>query len=273
MSFKSPADIANSACSTATGKCSLRISQMLFLGFLAGAYIGFGGFLYTIVTQDLSQYVGLGLSKLVGGASFTVGLMLVIIAGGELFTGNCLIPIGALAGCVTLKEILKNWVVVYFANLIGSLFLAYLIYRTGLAGDAVGSNALKIASGKMSLPFGTAFFRGILCNWLVVLAVWMAMAAEDIVSKIFAIFFPIMAFVASGFEHSIANMYFMSLGILLKNNQGLVSQTGLSSHSLDALSVSGFLNNIIPVTLGNIMGGVVFVALFYYLAYKDKIRA
>ncbi|WP_286974097.1 formate/nitrite transporter family protein [Acetomicrobium sp. UBA5826] len=273
MSFKSPADIANSACATATSKCSLRISQMLFLGFLAGAYIGFGGFLYTVVTQDLSQYVGLGLSKLVGGASFTVGLMLVIIAGGELFTGNCLIPIGALAGCVTLKEILKNWIIVYFANLIGSLFLAYLIYRTGLAGDAVGSNALKIASGKMSLPFGIAFFRGILCNWLVVLAVWMAMAAEDIVSKIFAIFFPIMAFVASGFEHSIANMYFMALGILLKNNEGLVSQAGLTSHSIDALSVRGFLNNIIPVTLGNIIGGVLFVAVFYYLAYKDKIKA
>ena len=117
------------------------------------------------------------------------------------------------------------WVVVYFVNMIGSLFLVYLIYRTGLAGDVVGSNALKIASGNMSLPFETAFLRGILCNWLVVLAVWIAMAAEDIVSKIFAIFSPIMAFVASDFEHNITNMYFMALGILLKKQR----RAGLSS--------------------------------------------
>jgi len=271
MSFKSPADTAKSACSAAVAKCSLKFHQMLLLGILAGVYIGFGGFLYTVVMQDLSQYVGVGLSKLIGGASFTVGLILVIIAGGELFTGNCLIPIGALAGFVTPGAVARNWATVYLANLIGSVLLAYIIYFSGLASEAVGMNALKIASAKMALPLSSAFFRGILCNWLVVLAVWIAMAAEDVVSKIFAIFFPIMAFVASGFEHSIANMYFMTIGILLRRNDALIAQANLSPQSLNALSVHGFLNNIIPVTLGNIVGGVLFVAVFYYFIFDDNI--
>ena len=273
MSFKSPAEVTNSACSVAVAKCSLKFYQMLLLGILAGAYIGFGGFLYTVVTQDLSKYAGMGLSKLLGGASFTVGLMLVVIAGGELFTGNCLIPIGIMKGCVTPGAVAKNWIFVYFSNLIGSILLAYLIFYSGLASELVGANALKIASNKMALAFGPAFFRGILCNWLVVLAVWMSMAAEDVASKIFSIFFPIMAFVASGFEHSIANMYFMTIGILLRHNEALIAQAGLTDQALNVLSLKGFMSNIIPVTLGNIVGGVLFVAVFYYLAYKDKLNS
>jgi len=272
MSFKLPAEIAKSACSAAVAKSSLEFYQMSLLGILAGAYIGFGGFLYTVVTQDLSQYAGVGLSKLLGGASFTVGLMLVVIAGGELFTGNCLMPIGIMKGCVTAKGVAKNWIFVYFANLIGSILLACLIFYSGLANELVGANALKIASNKMALAFGPAFFRGILCNWLVVLAVWMSTSAEDVVSKIFSIFFPIMAFVASGFEHSVANMYFMTLGILLRHDEALIAKAGLTDHAINALSLKGFFNNIIPVTLGNIVGGVLFVAVFYYLAYKDKLN-
>lgn len=246
---------------------------MLILGILAGAYIAFAGFLYTVVTQDLAKYAGVGFSKFMGGAVFSVGLMMVVIAGSELFTGNCMMPLGYFAGCTPMRGIVRNWCWVYLANLIGSVLIAFFVYQAGLWNGPVGVNALKIAAGKMTLPLGQAFFRGLLCNWIVVLAVWMSMAATDVIGKIFACFFPIMLFVASGFEHSIANMYFMAMGLFVKGSEAVVSASGLAPETVNAVDLGGYLHNLIPVTIGNMVGGILFVAGMYFLVFKGKLES
>ena len=272
MTLKSPVEVAKEACKASKVKAAWTVPQMLVLGILAGAYIALGGWLMTAVVFDAEAYVGVGISKLIGGSVFGLGLILVIIGGAELFTGNCLMPIGAFNGCTPMRKILRAWFWVYIANYLGAALVACLIFFTGLFDGDVGVKALSIAAGKMSLPIGSAFARGILCNWLVVLAVWLSMASEDVISKIGSIYFPIMAFVASGFEHSIANMYFMTLGLLLKGNEALVASANLSEAQMAALSIGGFFHNLIPVTIGNIIGGVVFVALFYYVAYRHELK-
>jgi len=267
--MKTPAELAKAACSVSKVKGNLSVRQMMLMGILAGAYIAFAGWLMTVVSHDMTQHFGSGVTRLMSGAVFSVGLMMVVISGSELFTGNCMMPLGYLAGCTPMKKILRNWGWVYLANLIGSILLAALIYFSGLADNAVGGRALQVASGKMALPMVQGFFRGILCNWIVVLAVWMSMAATDIIGKVWAIFFPIMTFVAAGFEHSVANMYFMSLGLMLKGNTAAVTAAGLSDQALGAVSLGGFFSNLIPVTLGNMVGGILFVAVFYYFIFKD----
>lgn len=246
--------------------------KLLVLGILAGVYIGFGAELSTLVGHDLSKYLGVGFARFLQGAVFSVGLMLVVIAGAELFTGNNLIMLSVLDGKTKVTGLLYNWVVVYIANLIGSLLLVVLMYWTELwkmNGNLVGAYALTVANTKVNLSFLSAFARGILCNWLVCLAVWMALASRDIVGKIFAIFFPIMAFVASGFEHSIANMYFIPMGIFLKGVPAVVEAAG--NPDLTNLTWYGFFGkNLIPVTLGNIVGGAGFVATLYWLVYVKK---
>lgn len=273
MNFKTPVQLAQAACTTAKAKAAWSVPQMLVLGILAGAYIAFGGWMMTVVTHDLADHIGLGGSRFIGGAVFAVGLILVVIAGAELFTGNCLMPLGALSGCATMSQIARNWFWVYVANLLGSILVAYLIFLSGLWKGPIGAYALKIAANKMSLPVGEAFFRGILCNWIVVLAVWISMAALDVVGKIFAIVFPIMTFVASGFEHSIANMYFMFLGILLKGNPDVVAAAALPEAKLAAVSAGGYMHNLVPVTLGNMVGGILFVAVFYFLVFKTNLQS
>jgi len=251
--------------------------KLLVLGILAGAYIGFGGELSNLIGHDAAQFVGVGLAAFIKGAVFSVGLMLVVIAGAELFTGNTMITMSVLDGKSKFKGLLYNWSIVYVANLIGSLLVAYLMFGSGLlAGPnvAVGAAALKTAAAKASLAFWPAFFRGILCNWLVCLAVWMALTSRNTIGKVWAIFFPIMAFVASGFEHSIANMYFIPVGILLKGvNEVVAAATaaGLTPEKLANVSIYGFaVKNLIPVTLGNIIGGGFFVATLYWFAYVRK---
>lgn len=272
MSFKTPVELAKAACTASQAKSKWSVQQMLILGILAGAYIAFAGYLCTVVTQDMAKYMGVGFTKFMGGAVFSVGLMLVVIAGAELFTGNCMMPLGSLAGCTPMHGVVRNWFWVYIANFIGSILIAILIYNSGLWRGPVGVNALKIAAGKMAMPMSQAFFRGILCNWIVVLAVWMSMAATDIIGKIFACFFPIMLFVASGFEHSIANMYFMSMGIFVKGSEAITTAANLAPEKLAAVSWGGFFHNLVPVTIGNMVGGILFVAVFYYLVYKEKLE-
>ncbi|MDO9508762.1 MAG: formate/nitrite transporter family protein [Thermovirgaceae bacterium] len=271
-SFKTPVELAKTACLAAKAKVSWSIPQMLVLGTMAGAYIAFGGWLMTVVTHDLAATMGVGFSRFLGGAVFSVGLMLVVIAGAELFTGNCMMPLSVMAGCTPMSGVFRNWFWVYFANLIGSVLVALIIYYSGLWKGPIGVHAFKIAAGKMNLPIGEAVFRAILCNWLVVLAVWMSMAATDIIGKVWAIFFPIMAFVASGFEHSIANMYFMTLGLLLKGDLSIVSGAGLSDEVLSNVSIGGYLHNLIPVTIGNMIGGILFVAVFYFLVFRSNLE-
>lgn len=273
MSYKTPAELAAAACAAARAKCALTPMQVLLMGILGGAYISFGGFFYAVVTQDLAGYAGWGLTKFLGGAAFSLGLVLVVVGGGELFTGNCLMPLGVLSGCVPLAGMLRNWAWVYLSNWAGALLVAALVHFAGLASGAVGASALKIAALKMSLPPGQAFLRGVLCNWLVALAVWAAMAAQEVSGKILALFFPVTAFVASGFEHSIANMFFMTLGVLTKGDPGATAAAHLDPGKLEALSLGGYFHNLVPVTLGNIAGGVLFVAVFYYLIFRRGLES
>ena len=265
---RAPATIAdNLSRSICVQKVNASFSKLIILGILAGVYIGFGACLATLIGHDAAKYLGLGLARLITGAVFSVGLMLVVIAGAELFTGNNLMLMSVLDRRAAFGKMFYKWIIVFVANFIGSVFLAYLYYQTNLwkMGDmAVGLSALKIANVKVGLTFTEALTRGILCNWLVCLAVWMAIASREVVGKIFAIFFPIMAFVALGFEHSVANMYFVPLGLFLKAS-GLFVDPALN---LSGLTWNAFfIKNLVPVTIGNVIGGALFVGLLYWTVY------
>lgn len=272
MNFKTPLEVAKAACASAKVKSAMPVRQMMVLGILAGAYISFGGYLNIVVTQDMAQYMGVGFTKLVGGSVFSVGLMIVVVAGAELFTGNCMMPLGSLCGCAPWLGVLRNWFWVFFANLLGTLIIAVLVYESGLWRGAVGVNALKIAAVKTNLSFWEAFIRGILCNWIVVIAVWMSMAALDVMGKLFSALFLIMTFVACGFEHSIANMFFIELGIFVGGNEAVVTAAKLDPALLSNVTWGGYLSNIVPVTLGNMVGGIFFVACFYFLAFRTSLE-
>jgi formate/nitrite transporter len=266
---RAPKTIAETVASNiGVGKTTSPWLTVFVLGILAGSYIGFGGLLSTTVTFDLEAKAGIGFTKFLTGAAFSLGLMLVVIAGSELFTGNNLMVSSVMARKITLGTMTKRWTVVYVANFIGSIILALIFYYSGLwktGNGALGVAAVTIAFKKVTLSFGEALFRGIGCNWLVCLAVWMALASQQTIGKIFAIFFPITAFVAIGFEHCIANMYFIPTGIFLNNWAGIHPSLGGDPHAL------GWINflwkNLLPVTIGNIIGGGVFVGMSYWGAY------
>ncbi len=240
-----PKGIADSLSCIAERKAAANVWEQLFLAILAGIYIGFGAVVATKVTSGGS--LDPGLASFLGGSVFSVGLMLVLIPGSELFTGNILMTAGLLARTVHPTHIARNWVVVWIGNFAGSILLAWVMSRTDLLSGAVGDRAIGIANAKMDLPFDVCLFRGILCNMLVCLAVIMACSAKTAMGKILGIYFPIMAFVASGFEHSIANMYFLPAGLLADGQLG--------ERFWD------MFGNLIPVTLGNIIGGLAIIFL------------
>jgi len=265
---KPPKTIAETVASTiGVGKVTASWVTVCVLGILAGSYIGFGALLSTSVTFDLSARAGIGLTKIAAGSAFSLGLMLVVIAGAELFTGNNLMISSVMSREIAFGKMLKRWILVYSANFIGSIILVLIFYFSGLwksGNGALGAAAVDIAARKIGLGFSEAFFRGVGCNWLVCLAVWMALAARQTIGKIFAIFFPIMGFVAIGFEHCVANMYFIPAGIFLNNWAGIAS-AGANPETLTWL---GFVwKNLLPVTLGNVAGGAVFVGMSYWGAY------
>lgn len=265
---KAPKTIAETVADTVgVSKATSPWLSLFVLGVMAGAYIGFGGLFATSVTFDIPAEMGIAVKKLIGGGAFSIGLMLCMIAGAELFTGNTLMISSIITGRITWPNVLARWTLVYFANFIGSIILALLFYYSGLwktGGDALGIAAVKTAYGKVHLTFGEALIRAIGCNWMVCLAVWMALSARQTVGKIFAIFFPIMGFVAIGFEHCVANMYFIPAGIFLSKYAG-IAPAGLD---VDTINWTTFaLNSLVPVTIGNIIGGVVFVGLGYWGAY------
>lgn len=268
VNCKTPANVADTLSKTVcVQKTNASIFKLIILGILAGVYIAFGAAIATLVSSDLAKFVGIGAAKMVTGCVFSVGLMLVVIAGAELFTGNNLMLMSVLDKRVPLNKMLGKWAVVYLANLVGSVLFAYIMFKTELwkgGNYLTGIQALKIANAKVNLAFSPAFFRAIACNWLVCLAVWMALASRNIVGRIFAIIFPIMTFVALGFEHCIANMFFIPMGMFLKTT-GAAAASGLN---LANLNLNGFLvTNLIPVTLGNIVGGAFFVGCVYWSVY------
>jgi formate/nitrite transporter len=266
---KPPQTIAETVASTVgVGKVTSPWVTVSVLGILAGAYIGFGGLLSTAVSFDVAETLGIGFQKFLAGSAFSVGLMLVVIAGAELFTGNNLMLSSAMAGKITFSTMWVRWGVVWFANLLGSLILALMLHLSGLwktGNGALGASAVGIAYLKVNLSFIEVLVRAIGCNWLVCLAVWMALAARQTIGKIFAIYFPIMAFVAIGFEHVVANMYFIPAGIFLHRWAGIAAPAGLDPASLNW--VSFLWKNMVPATIGNIIGGGVFVGMSYWGAY------
>ncbi len=269
-----PAAMAEKAETIGTNKGNLNTISTVLLGILAGVFIGLGAMFMTIVTT--STGLGFGLTKLIGGLVFCLGLILVVVAGAELFTGNTLIVMSWMSGKTTFNRLMRNWSLVYFANLAGALSLVGLMFYTNqwsLSGNAVGANALAIANAKVNLDFGAALTRGILCNALVCLAVWLCYSARTVADKIIAIIFPITAFVAAGFEHSIANMYFIPMGILLANQPAVLSAANLTAANVSNLTWAGFVGNLVPVTIGNIIGGSVLIGMVYWLSYLRSDRA
>lgn len=248
----SPREIAARVAEVGVAKARLPLASMALLGVLAGAFIGLGALMFTLVASDAS--LGFAASRLLGGLAFSLGLVLVTVAGAELFTGNNLLAMAWASGRVGTGEVLRSWIVVCIANLVGAVGLAVLVWISGhgaMNDGAVGRAAVRIALAKTGLPWTEAFARGVLCNVLVCMAVWMALAGRSVTDKAVAIVFPITAFVAAGFEHSIANMYFFPLAMLL----------GAPLDAGDAL------RNLVPVIAGNLVGGSVLVAMVYWVIY------
>ena len=258
----SPSEIAQRIETVGVSKARLPLPQMLLLGVLAGAFIGLGSMFFVLVTSDPT--LGFAASRVLGGLVFSLGLLLVVVAGAELFTGNNLLVMAWADQRITTRELLRNWVIVAVANFFGAAGMALLVYWSGhwqMNGGLVAKQTLALAAAKCSLPFGTGFFRGVLCNVLVCMAVWMAFAARSVTDKAVAIVAPITAFVAAGFEHSIANMYLIPLAMLLQLE-------GLGAEHAAAISWAGFASNLVPVIAGNLVGGSVLVALVYHLIYR-----
>jgi formate/nitrite transporter len=267
-----PAEMALKMEAAGVAKASGNIWTIALLGILAGFFIGLGAMFATLVTTDVQ--IGFGLTKLAGGIVFSLGLILVVVAGAELFTGNALMVGSRASGKIRLSQLFQNWGIVYLTNLIGSLLLVLVVFYSqfwALDGFKVGANSISIANAKVNLAFWPAFARGILCNTLVCLAVWLCFSARSTIDKIFAILFPITAFVACGFEHSVANMYFIPMGMAMTGQAKVLEVAGLTASQVAHLNISGFIGNLIPVTLGNIVGGT-FVGTIYWLIYLRNDR-
>lgn len=276
-----PAEIAERAEAIGVRKASMPVFTMFMLAVLAGAFISLGAIFSTTVASGGLSVTGAdgmtqftvslpyGLTRLLTGLSFCLGLILVVLAGAELFTGNNLIVMAWASGKVTASALLRNWVIVYIGNFVGALGTAAMMYVTRqytFGGNSVGVSALKIAVGKVELEFWQAVALGVLCNALVCLAVWLTYGAHTTVDKILAIIFPITAFVAAGFEHSVANMYFVSYALFVHGfDPTFTSSVADKVPHLENLTWQAFIfKNLLPVTLGNIIGGSLLVAVVYW---------
>lgn len=263
-----PAEVASNVIGIGRNKASLKIYQMLMLGFLAGMFIALAAVGCNTISCSIQTA---SVAKFVGAAIFPVGLAMVLLAGSELFTGNCLMIISVLEKKVRLYEMLKNWLFVYIGNFCGSIFVAALVYFGGqfdLFGGALAVSTIKVAAAKASLSFGKAIILGILCNFLVCIAVWISFAAKTVGAKFAGLFMPIMLFVGCGFEHSVANMYYVPAGLFAVSNPDYVAAAAETVTNIGNLTWGNFfLHNLIPVTIGNIIGGMVLVGMMYWGIY------
>jgi len=258
----SPKEIAARVESVGVAKARLPLLSMIMLGILAGAFIGLGALYYTLIVSDPT--LSYAVRSILGGLAFSLGLILVVVAGAELFTGNNLLIMAWADRQISIRDLLGNWVVICASNFVGAASLAVLVVLSGhpeMNDGLIAQQYLAIAAKKCQLPFWSAFFRAILCNILVCIAVWMALAGRSVIDKVVAIIFPISAFVAAGFEHSVANMFFIPMGLMLQ---------ALDHQPLNPGTISWFggLSNLVPVILGNIFGGSVLVGLVYHIIYR-----
>lgn len=269
-----PAEMATRAELLGVRKAEMPVLRMLMLAVLAGAFIALGAIFATTVTAGLSAAGWpYGVIRLLAGLVFCLGLILVIVGGAELFTGNNLIVMAWASRKVSTQALLRNWIIVYIGNFIGALGTAMLVFLSGqyqFGGGSIGVSALMIASSKVGLGFVQAIVLGILCNAMVCMAVWMTFSARSTVDKIAAIIFPIAGFVAAGFEHSVANMYFIPIGLMIKQFDPAFAAAVVEKTSMDLAGLTWsafFINNLIPVTIGNIIGGAVLVAAVYWAIF------
>jgi formate/nitrite transporter len=264
-----PAEIQDAIEKVGAKKANMPFLPSFMLAVVAGGGIGFGALYYTIVASDAD--LSFATIRVVGGLVFSLGLVIVLIGGAELFTGNNLIVMAWASGRISTREVLHNWLIVYCGNLVGALGLVALVllsHHADMNGGRIGLSVLRTADGKIDPDVVTLFFKGVLCNLLVCLAVWLAYAGRSVTDKVVGLILPISAFVAAGFEHCIANMYFLPLAWLL-------TQTGRVPAGFDAsaITIAGIIHNLIPVTLGNIVGGSGFVGFVYWIIYRKGLGA
>lgn len=266
-----PAEVTKNVVGIGKGKAALPVSRMLVLGIMAGLFIG----LAAAASNTVSSTVDNGsLGRLLCGLVFPTGLTMVLLAGSELFTGNCLMVVPLLQREITFPAMLKNWIFVYIGNFIGSLIVVFLVYWGGqldLFSGALAVSTVQVAANKCSLTFAEALCMGILCNFLVCIAVWISFAATTVAGKIVGLFLPIMLFVLCGFEHSVANMYYGMAGLIANTNEAYHAAAAEAVSNLSNLTAGNFfLMNLLPVTIGNIIGGSLLVGCMYWFSYLRK---
>ena len=273
--MNNPKEIIEANMNGAVNKANLPLARMIVLGMMAGMFIALGGAISNTAVHDIAN---VGLARTLAGVIFPVGLLMIILVGGELFTGNCLMIMATMNKRIKVSGLIRNLVIVYFSNLIGSLIIDVLIFYSGnldYTGGALGAYTIKVALGKVNIAPGKAVVSGILCNFLVCMAILMAGSAKDVIGKIFATWFPIFAFVIGGFEHIVANMFYIPTGILAATNPDYVAKAeelyGITADQLSALDLGGLLHNFIPVTIGNILGGMIFIGCtLYFIHYGSE---
>ncbi|MDD3205845.1 MAG: formate/nitrite transporter family protein [Lachnospiraceae bacterium] len=275
--FNTPAEVIDVNIACGVTKANLPLLKMILLGIMAGAFIAIGGATSNVAVHTIAD---VGIARTLAGAIFPVGLMMIVFVGGELFTGNCMISMALSQKQVTLSKMLRNLVVVYFSNLIGALLTDVLVFYSGqldYTSGALGAYTIKVALAKVSITPLKGIASGILCNMLVCIAILMAGAAKDVAGKVWAIFFPIWAFVIGGFEHCVANMFYIPAGMLAATNPAYVAKAeelyGITSAQSASITVLQSLRNFIPVTIGNIIGGALVIGMMCILIYKKEYEA
>lgn len=271
--FNTPAEVISAALENGKRKAEQPIGKMILLGMMAGAFIALGGAASSTAAHNMAN---VGLARLIAGCIFPVGLMMIVLVGGELFTGDCLMVMDVLCGKVSAKDCVRTLCVVYLGNFIGALIIDVLVLRSGnldYSNGLLGAYTIKVALGKVNISPVKGMASGILCNMLVCTAVLMAGASKDISGKVWAIFFPIMAFVVGGFEHCVANMFYIPAGIMAAADSTYAAMAqeayGITAEQLSQLTVLGSLKNLIPVTIGNILGGMVFIGIPCWMVQKN----
>lgn len=270
--MNTPAELIDANINAGVTKANLPLGRMILMGMLAGAFIAIGGASSSVAVHTIAD---VGVARAVAGCIFPVGLILIVLIGGELFTGNCLMIMGALDRRFTAVQMLRNLVAVYLSNLVGALIVDVLVFYSGqydYTSGALGAYTIKVALSKVGMSYDKAFASGIMCNILVCAAILAAAAAKDIPGKILAVFFPISAFVVAGYEHCVANMYYIPAGILAASNPDYVAKAeelyGISAEQCASVSIGGMVHNLLPVTLGNIVGGAVCMGCLCFLVYR-----
>ena len=274
MGFQTITEVIEQNIQNGIKKTNITTKKLILLGIAAGFFIGIGAEASSLAMHGISN---VGLARTVAGAVFPIGLMLIVLLGGELFTGNCLISMAVYDKKAKLKGMIRNLIIVYISNFIGAALMAWMINNCGqlnFSDGGAGAFTIKVALGKVGIDPIQAIVSGILCNVLVCLAIFMAATAKDVAGKCIAIFFPIFVFVISGFEHCVANMYYIPAGIFAAHNPLYATKAtelyGITAEQLSGLNFGTMFSNLIPVTIGNIIGGMVFVGLLYWYLYRKK---